>query len=118
MQRKGFTLVEILLVVIIVAILAAIVLPRVMYSAAKARNQACQANIAAINSQIELYHLNKGTWPGSVSALFGDSIYFPDGTVTCPVLSTDSTLHSADYTLDTANNRVNKTAHKAWTVGE
>src|SRR4030042_1184012 len=109
MHKKGFTLVEVLLVVIIVAILAAIVLPRVLYSASKARNQACQANMAAINSQIELYHLNKGVWPSPLSVLFTDTDYFPEGTaVTCPVLSTDSPAHTTNYTLD-ANYRVDRT---------
>ena len=113
MYRKGFTLVEVLLVVIIVAILAAIVLPRVMYNAATARRQACQANIAAINSQVELWHLNSptGGWPSAdLADIFASRDYFPDNTVICPAATAGDAAHSAAYTLDTLH-RVIRAGH-------
>lgn len=107
-KRKGFTLVEVLLVIIIVGILAAIVVPRVIYSTARAREEACRANMAAINAQVERWYMNTGAWPtADLSDIFASADYFPDGAVSCPV-TTDA--HSDNYVLN-AQRRVDATRH-------
>lgn len=112
MQKKGFTLVEVLLVIIILGILAAIVLPRVAKTAQDARNKACKANMSAIDAQAELWKLNTGNWPSTnYSDLFASGDYFPEGAVSCPVLSGDTPAHSSSYTMDTTKYRVKKTEH-------
>ena len=108
MQRSnsGFTLIEVLLVIIIVGILSAIVIPRVFYDAAKARQEACRANIRAINAEVELWRLNTGEWPtDDLSDIFASNEYFPEGTVYCPVYPFD-TSHSQLYSLDSTTHRV------------
>jgi prepilin-type N-terminal cleavage/methylation domain-containing protein len=110
MKKRGFTLVEVLLVIIIVGILAAIVIPRVTQTAKDARYKACAADMSAINAQLELWNLNKGSYP-SLASIFADPSYFPDGVVSCPVLSGDTPAHSSSYTLDTTTNRVKKDQH-------
>ncbi|MFP4105659.1 MAG: prepilin-type N-terminal cleavage/methylation domain-containing protein [Phycisphaerae bacterium] len=65
MKRKGFTLVEILIVVIILGILAAIVIPQFTEASSDARNSALRSDLQTVRSQIELYkvqHLDK--FPG------------------------------------------------------
>ena len=58
-QRKnqGFTLVEILIVVVILGILAAIVIPQFSQASSEARESSLKSNLQSIRSQIELYRI-------------------------------------------------------------
>ena len=62
-NRKGLTLIELLIVVIILGALAAIAIPRMSQNSATAKQRACQANIATMNTQIEVYYADTGAWP-------------------------------------------------------
>ena len=81
---KGFTLVEMLVVVLILGALAAIALPRIMGSSTTAKVNACKTNVGLLNSQIELYCQNEGDWPLNFNELTKDPNYFPDGPPECP----------------------------------
>ena len=83
-RKKGFTLVELLIVVLILAALAAIAVPRIGASAANARRRACETNVSIMNSQIELYEANEGVPPGVIGDVTGSATYFPDGAPVCP----------------------------------
>jgi prepilin-type N-terminal cleavage/methylation domain-containing protein len=57
MRRKsiqGFTLVELLVVVLILGALAFIAIPRIGQSSTTAKKNACDTNVDLLNSQIEL----------------------------------------------------------------
>jgi prepilin-type N-terminal cleavage/methylation domain-containing protein len=82
-NKKGFTLVELLIVVLILAALAAIAVPRMVASADTAKISACNTNIDLINTQIELYRATTGVAP-TLTALFANTNYFPDGAPVCP----------------------------------
>ena len=56
--KKGFTLVEILIVVVILGILAAIVIPQFTSASSEAKESALVSNIQAMRSQIELYKIH------------------------------------------------------------
>jgi general secretion pathway protein G len=105
-SRKGFTLVELMIVVLILGALAAIAIPRIVGGAASAKANGCKTNIDLINSQIELYYANTGTWPADLEVVTKNTDYFPDGEPVCPVTG-------AKYpkTL-TANHRVDDSGHQ------
>lgn len=55
--KKGFTLVEILIVVVILGILAAIVIPQFSDASGEAKLSALKSNLQTVRSQIELYKI-------------------------------------------------------------
>lgn len=70
MRKKAFTLVEVILVVTILGILAALVLPTFQGHIAQAKESAAKDNIRAMRSQIELYKMqHKGVPPGYVNGV-------------------------------------------------
>ncbi len=71
-KQAGFTLVELLIVAIILAILAAIVVPQFANSTAGANDSALRTNLAGIRSAIDLYtQQHGGTFPGAVASTGG-----------------------------------------------
>jgi len=56
--KKGFTLVEILIVVVILGILAAIVIPQFTSASTEAKESALVSDLQAVRSQIELYKIH------------------------------------------------------------
>lgn len=68
-MQRGFTLVELLIVTIILAILAAIVVPQFSAATTDAQEGALDANLSAVRSAIELYRVQHGgNYPGAVAA--------------------------------------------------
>ena len=98
MNKKGVTLVELLIVVLILAALSAIAIPRISQSATSAKSNACATNIDIMNSSIELYNAEESAYPSALTDVTGDTDYFPDGAPTCPL--------SGTYTMSGTTHRV------------
>jgi len=68
-KNRGFTLVEILIVVIILGILAAIVIPQFTNASQDARRNSLSSQLQTLRSQIELYKLqHKDTLPDLITS--------------------------------------------------
>jgi general secretion pathway protein G len=65
----GFTLIEILVVVVILGILAALVVPRIMERPDEARVVATKSDIRGIISALKLYRLDNGVYPSTEQGL-------------------------------------------------
>ena len=82
--RRGFTLVEILIVVIILGILAAIVIPQFTNASTEARESNVRSQLQTLRSQIELYKLqHKDVPPALVTSTWNCFTQYTDidGTV-------------------------------------
>ena len=67
MVNKGFTLVEILIVVVILGILAAIVIPQFTAASETAQTSSAVSTLQAVRSQLELYRVNhNGNYPSKL----------------------------------------------------
>ena len=66
---RGFTLIEILVVVVIIGILAAIVVPRVMDRTGDARQTKARSDIQALSTALNMYRLDNFNYPGTNQGL-------------------------------------------------
>jgi general secretion pathway protein G len=74
-KQAGFTLVELLIVVIILAVLAAIVVPQFSTSTQEAREAALKSTLLEMRNAIELYyHQHNGKYPGHTLVTTGTGV--------------------------------------------
>lgn len=79
-RNAGFTLVEMLLVLVILATLAAIVYPKVMGRSEQARVTAAQTQIANFKTALDAFEVDTGSYPKGRNGLM-DLIQQPQGLV-------------------------------------
>lgn len=68
-RGRGFTLIEVLVVVVILGILAAVVVPRIMDRPDEARIVRARQDILAISQALHLYRLDNFTYPSTQQGL-------------------------------------------------
>jgi general secretion pathway protein G len=90
--RSGFTLVEILIVVIILGILAAIVIPQFTDASTQARVSSLKSNLQTMRSQIELYKIQHNDTPPTFASFVAQMTGYTDSAGTTVAQGTSGVL--------------------------
>ena len=96
--RRGFSLVELLAVVLILAVLAAVAIPLYINTRRSSAARTCKGNLAAIASAESAWALRNGAYTATMASLVGA----PEGlseTPLCPLDGDDYTMAIATGTL-------------------
>lgn len=69
-NNKGFTLIELMIVVAIIGILAAVAMPRFADLVRKSNEGATKGKLGAIKSALSIYYAdNEGVWPATIAGM-------------------------------------------------
>ncbi|SMO49343.1 competence type IV pilus major pilin ComGC [Melghirimyces algeriensis] len=68
-DERGFTLIEMLVVLFVIGVIIAIALPNLKNAGEAAQEKACKANRKLIGSQADNYYLEFGNYPSSVKKM-------------------------------------------------
>ena len=78
-RKKGFTLIELMIVIAIIAILAAVLVPNFMRAREASRLTACKSNLKNISTAVETYSNDwDGLYPGGTSGITTPQKVKPD----------------------------------------
>lgn len=69
MRSRGFTLLELLVVMVIIGLLAAYVAPRYFSQVGRSEVRSAQAQIAALRNALDAYRLDVGSYPSTEQGL-------------------------------------------------
>ncbi|MFC2948183.1 competence type IV pilus major pilin ComGC [Virgibacillus sediminis] len=81
-NNKGFTLIEMLIVLTIISVLIILIVPNLTTKSDNIHGTGCEALVSVVESQVALYHLEKGSYPADLDALAQDD-YITHDQKTC-----------------------------------
>lgn len=79
-RRRGFTLIEMLIVIVVIAILALIVIPNLMGAGRKAKEATLRANIQELRNAVANFNADTGVYPAALTDVVAASTATPTGT--------------------------------------
>lgn len=127
-NRAGFSLVELVVVVLIMGILAAVAAPKMFDKMSDARESSTKQSLSVVRSAIELYKIENDSYPSDPSADLKAFMKGPfpkcevlgsDGNASVKVVTTDPLVPTTDteswlYNATTGEIIINSATYQAW----
>ena len=76
-KQMGFTLIELMIVITIIAVILAILLPNISHSRQQALLSSCESNERNIQTGLEIYNTQYKRYPSDINALYPNYIKEP-----------------------------------------
>jgi general secretion pathway protein G len=94
-RSKGFTLIEVLIVIVVIAVLASIVIPRLLGAGRQAKEASLRAHLQELRNSIGLFQSHTGLYPSLLSDIMLPATTPPANGV--DVTGTAAPLQPTDY---------------------
>ena len=122
--QKGFTLIELMIVVAIIGILAAIAIPNFLRYQCKSKQSEAKGNLGAIFTSNVAYFSEEDTyggigllgWAPAGTTRYGYTVAVPDSSHFTATASTDPAVGTVN--ANGQSNIDNDAAHDEWTINE
>lgn len=128
LKQQGFTIVELLIVIVVIGILAALVITTFTGIQQKARNTERETDIKALQGQIEAYYAQNGKYPtlanlndttfrsGNMKGLDGEALKDPKGTAQTLVAAAAANSYAYTVTPNGCDNAAGGTDCSGYTL--
>lgn len=82
-NNRGFTLIEMLIVLLIISVLIILIIPNLAGKSKNVHDKGCEALVSIVQTQVEAYHLEEGDNPQNLDQLVAKK-YITKEQKTCP----------------------------------
>jgi len=95
-NERGFTLVEMLVVLMIISVLIILIVPNISRQTTDVNDKGCEALVSVVEAQTQAFYLEEGSYPSSINDLVREG-FIKDNQTTCP--NNQSIVVSGDGTV-------------------
>ncbi len=99
-NNRGFTLIEMMIVLLVISVLLIITIPNVTKHNSKINSKGCDAFVKMVQAQVQAYEIDKKALPSNIQDLVDDD-YLNENNTTCPngkaiIISADGKVESEE----------------------
>ena|SRR5699024_3131651 len=82
-NERGFTLVEMLVVLMIISVLIILIVPNISRQTTDVNEKGCEALLSVVEAQTQAFYLEEGSYPSSINDLVSEG-FLKENQTTCP----------------------------------